>query len=133
MLTVIIGPMFSGKTSKLLEIAKMHRHKNRKVIIINSNLDSRYTQDMREIVSHDGTKSECFSTPLIYACYFASFSVRVLSCFFFRVFFNEKNGEQAVCLQVVFVSKLLNIFYNVETFETILAVFELLGSNLLKI
>ena len=59
-LEIIIGPMFSGKTSKLLNIAKMHTLMNRNVILCNHSLDNRYS--LENLVStHDGITGECIS------------------------------------------------------------------------
>jgi len=45
-LELIIGPMFSGKTSKLLELYKQYTYCNISVAVINHSLDNRYSDTM---------------------------------------------------------------------------------------
>lgn len=61
-LEIIIGPMFSGKTTTLLNIAHNHWLKNRKVIVINHSHDTRYS-NKGTISTHDGVKSKCITLP----------------------------------------------------------------------
>jgi thymidine kinase len=56
-LELIIGPMFSGKTSKLLEIYKQCKFCNISVTIINYDLDKRYHDTMMS--SHDKIMAPC--------------------------------------------------------------------------
>jgi thymidine kinase len=56
-LELIIGPMFSGKTSKLLEIYKQCNFCNIPVLIINHSLDKRYHDTMMS--SHDKIMAPC--------------------------------------------------------------------------
>lgn len=56
-LELIIGPMFSGKTSKLLEIYKQCQFCNISVSIINHALDTRYHDTM--LSSHDKVMAPC--------------------------------------------------------------------------
>jgi thymidine kinase len=51
----IVGPMFSGKTTELLNLAKRMKHK--KYVVIKHIIDTR--SERNQIVSHDGTYSEC--------------------------------------------------------------------------
>ena len=56
-LHLIIGPMFSGKTSELLRIAKRLESINLKVLLLNYNEDTRYsTTDMK---THDNNGLPC--------------------------------------------------------------------------
>lgn len=59
-LELIIGPMFSGKTSKLLEIYKQCKFCNIPVSIINHSLDDRYHESM--LSSHDKIMAPCLKT-----------------------------------------------------------------------
>ena len=59
-LELIIGPMFSGKTSKLLEIYKQCLFCNIKVEIINHSIDTRYDETM--LSSHDKVMAPCIRT-----------------------------------------------------------------------
>ncbi len=56
-LEIIIGPMFSGKTSKLLEIYKQCKFCDIPVVIINYDLDKRYHDTM--VSSHDKIMAPC--------------------------------------------------------------------------
>lgn len=55
-LHLILGPMYSGKTSKLISEAQKHLIAEQTCIIINHSLDTRY--DTGHIVSHNAAKLE---------------------------------------------------------------------------
>ena len=59
-LEIILGPMFSGKTSKLLEIYKHCKFCNIPVQVINHSLDTRYHSTM--LSTHDKTMIPCIQT-----------------------------------------------------------------------
>jgi len=59
-LELIIGPMFSGKTSRLIEIYKQCNFCNIPVIAINYSLDTRY--DPLLLSTHDQIKIPCLQT-----------------------------------------------------------------------
>ncbi len=67
-LDIILGPMFSGKTSRLLEITekvekenKMSKKKKQFMMIIKPDIDKRYEEsdETHHIISHDGLRHEC--------------------------------------------------------------------------
>jgi len=59
-LELIIGPMYSGKTSKLIDIYNNFKN-NVKISIINHSLDNRYDEsDM--LSTHDKIKAQCIKT-----------------------------------------------------------------------
>ena len=59
-ITLIYGPMFSGKTTKLIEIYENLILKDKaKCIAINYALDKRYGEN--KIISHDGLNIDCYS------------------------------------------------------------------------
>jgi thymidine kinase len=58
-LELIIGPMYSGKTSKLLEIYKQCKFCNIPVTVINHSLDKRYHETM--LSSHDKVMIPCIN------------------------------------------------------------------------
>ncbi|MAR51090.1 MAG: hypothetical protein CML42_08190 [Rhodobacteraceae bacterium] len=60
-LEVILGPMFSGKTTELIRIRNRYKHSNIKCCIINHSLDDRY-QEEYHMVSHDQCKVPCIYT-----------------------------------------------------------------------
>ena len=60
-LTLIYGPMFSGKTTKLIELYNncVTNYGQGKCIAFNYKLDTRY--GMNQIITHDGKKIDCIS------------------------------------------------------------------------
>ena len=60
-LTLIYGPMFSGKTTKLLELYNnsVSSYGQEKCIAFNYKLDTRYGENL--IITHDGKKIDCIS------------------------------------------------------------------------
>ena len=59
-LEIIIGPMFSGKTSKLLEVYKQCKYCNISVVVIDHSSDTRYTDTM--LSTHDRQMIPCIQT-----------------------------------------------------------------------
>ena len=59
-LELFIGPMFSGKTSKLLEIYKQCKFCNIPVAVINHSADTRYHDTM--LSTHNGNMIPCIQT-----------------------------------------------------------------------
>lgn len=59
-LDLILGPMFSGKTTKLLEIMKSFDKNKIKYLAVKPKIDDRYTSDNNNfIVSHNLERKEC--------------------------------------------------------------------------
>jgi thymidine kinase len=58
-LEIILGPMFSGKTSKLLDIYELYISQNTDVFVINYFQDTRYSKDM--LASHDKKMIPCIN------------------------------------------------------------------------
>ncbi len=61
-LELFIGPMFSGKTSKLIELYKQYKFCNIPVLVINHSIDNRYINNMVELSSHDKITVPCLQT-----------------------------------------------------------------------
>jgi len=61
MITLYFGPMFSGKTTMLLEQEHMYHISKKQVLFIKYKLDTRYTTE-NKIISHTGQQSKCEST-----------------------------------------------------------------------
>ena len=63
-LDMILGPMFSGKTTKLLEILDVFDKQNIKYLAIKPKIDDRYNESDKNnfIVSHTFKKRECMVT-----------------------------------------------------------------------
>ncbi len=59
-LELIIGNMFSGKTTELIRRINREKSIKKKILLINHSSDTRYSTD--SIVSHDFIKVECLST-----------------------------------------------------------------------
>jgi len=57
-LSIFLGPMYSGKTSKLIEIYNQYTENGEKVMVINYDKDTRYTTEPR-MVSHDKNSVPC--------------------------------------------------------------------------
>lgn len=60
-LHIIMGSMFAGKTTKLIQCAEHFAKNFKKIIIINNSLDIRYDITCEHICSHDNVKYECIS------------------------------------------------------------------------
>ena len=60
-LELFIGPMFSGKTSALCNIFKQYTISNKKPLVINHSIDTRYSDNPNEMFSHDNLKIPCTS------------------------------------------------------------------------
>ena len=56
-LEIILGPMFSGKSSRILTILSRYAVLNRPVLVIKHAADTRYAQN--EVCTHDGRKAPC--------------------------------------------------------------------------
>jgi thymidine kinase len=56
-LELFVGPMFSGKTTKLIDLYKKYSYCNIKVCVINHTLDTRYSQN--QMSTHDGILVPC--------------------------------------------------------------------------
>lgn len=59
-LELILGPMFSGKTSRLVEIYKQCKFCNISVTVINHTIDNRYDDEL--LSTHDKIKIPCIKT-----------------------------------------------------------------------
>ena len=62
-LNLIMGPMFSGKTTKLIHSynAYVNTYGKDKCLVLNYSLDKRYTNEAK-IVSHNGLSIDCYDT-----------------------------------------------------------------------
>ena len=59
-LELILGPMFSGKTSRIVEIYKQCEFCNISVTVINHTIDNRYDDEL--LSTHDKVKIPCIKT-----------------------------------------------------------------------
>lgn len=58
MIEVIMGPMFSGKSTELLRKLQRHRIARKQVLLIKHSSDERYPGSDRCVVTHDHLKNE---------------------------------------------------------------------------
>ncbi|MCO5547776.1 hypothetical protein L7F22_001228 [Adiantum nelumboides] len=58
---LIVGPMFAGKTTALLERVEEEASAGRKIALVKSDKDTRY--GLTSIVSHDGRQMPCWAVP----------------------------------------------------------------------
>ena len=56
-LEIILGPMFSGKTTRLIERYKAYTYIGKRVVVVNYSLDKRYSHTM--LSSHDRIEIPC--------------------------------------------------------------------------
>ena len=59
-LELILGPMFSGKTTRLIQHYKAYKFIGKKIVVINYSLDTRYSETM--LSSHDRIEIPCIFT-----------------------------------------------------------------------
>lgn len=57
-LELIIGPMFAGKSTELLRKINIYKTLNKKILIINHNINKRYDQPNSTIITHNKNKVE---------------------------------------------------------------------------
>jgi len=60
-LEVIVGPMFSGKTSELIRLVEREVYAKKKGAIFKPTIDNRYSA--RDIVTHNGTRYAAYRIP----------------------------------------------------------------------
>ena len=65
-LEVILGPMFSGKTTKLMTLYQKYNSMNLSVIVINHSFDKRYDANENKVYTHDGFNMPCISTQKLF-------------------------------------------------------------------
>jgi thymidine kinase len=59
-LNLILGPMFSGKSTRLIEYIRKYKTLGLDMIVIKPSIDKRYT-DINEICTHNAEKEKCIS------------------------------------------------------------------------
>lgn len=60
-LEVVIGPMFSGKSSYINSLVKRYKSVGMSIVVIKPSSDTRYSVKP-EVVTHDGVRFDCIST-----------------------------------------------------------------------
>jgi thymidine kinase len=61
---LILGPMFSGKSTRLVETVRKYTYKNKKTILVNFVGDKRYSENS-QIVTHDLNKYDSLSCQML--------------------------------------------------------------------
>jgi thymidine kinase len=59
-LELIIGPMFSGKSSRLIQIIRKYKVLNKSILVIKPIIDNRYSHNSH-IITHDQVTEDCVS------------------------------------------------------------------------
>jgi thymidine kinase len=59
-LQLITGPMFSGKSTRLLYYIQVYKEKGQKIFIVKPSMDNRYSTESK-LVTHDGRSEPCVS------------------------------------------------------------------------
>ena len=104
-LTIVIGPMFSGKTSHLI-----HKYNSitsidkQKTIVINHYSDNRYS-DKEEIISHDGTSIPCMKIESLRELYSLFCNKELHHHDYKYLFINESQFFNDLHLIIIFVEK----------------------------
>lgn len=63
-LELVLGPMFAGKSSAILQIVNRHKSIGRSTLLISHSIDSRYSSE-NYIVNHDGSRIQCYKTNIL--------------------------------------------------------------------
>ena len=61
---LILGPMFSGKSTRLVETVRKYTYKNKKTVLVNFIDDKRYSENS-QIVTHDLNKYDSLSCQML--------------------------------------------------------------------
>lgn len=56
---IILGPMFSGKSSEIIRLINRYKILNKKILAINHEIDNRYGEN--KIISHNKEKIDCIN------------------------------------------------------------------------
>lgn len=60
-ITLILGPMFSGKTTEMLRLVRLNKLIGKKCFVINHSFDNRYGNG-NKVVTHDGIETDSYNT-----------------------------------------------------------------------
>ena len=103
-ITLIYGPMFSGKTTKLIEIYKEMLAQKKNCIAINYELDTRYGKN--KIISHDGLAIDSYSITNIDDFINNSATKELISSADF-IFINEAQFFESILENVLYLTNIL--------------------------
>lgn len=103
-LHIILGPMFSGKTSHLINTYKSTDVNKKKTIVINHCIDQRYSHK-DEVISHDGESIPCYKLESLREIY-SKFNSKELNYQDYKfMFINESQFFHDLHLVIIFVEK----------------------------
>ena len=107
-INLIMGPMFSGKTTKLIHSynAFVKTYGKEKCIMINYTHDKRYTEEQK-VVSHNGLNVDCFTTTDL-ADFIDNPSTQPIFLRSKYIFINEAQFFPNLLHLVVFANNILN-------------------------
>ena len=54
---IFTGPMFGGKTTRLLSALERYAYQNKNILLFKPSIDTRYSKD--SVVTHSGLKWKC--------------------------------------------------------------------------
>jgi thymidine kinase len=77
-LEIILGCMFSGKTSKIIDIYHQLSEKESSICVINHSFDNRYSSDKNLLFSHDNNSIPCVQTTRLMDLYEDMQKVKVI-------------------------------------------------------
>ena len=98
-LEIILGGMYAGKTSRLVEIYKQCKFCNIPVAVINHSIDSRYDSEFDDLLStHDKIKIPCIKTEKLFDIYPYDLSLEQDNQILLRVIDKSKIGTSEVIL-----------------------------------
>jgi thymidine kinase len=109
-LELIIGPMYSGKTSKLLEIYKQCKFCEMSVSIINHSFDKRYHDTM--LSSHDKVMVPCINTDNLHNLWFNDGMIDLTQQFDNTNYKKIRNSHVILINEGQFFDKLYNVVYD---------------------
>lgn len=100
-LEIVIGPMFSGKSTYALSYIRRQESIGKKVLVIKPNIDNRYTQ-RNELVTHNLEKTPCMLWDLEIPLQFRNLDLKNLDSIILEEaqFFNglHKFVERLICV-----------------------------------
>jgi thymidine kinase len=105
---LIMGPMFSGKTTKLIHSynAYVKTYGKEKCIMLNYIHDKRYTKEQK-VVSHDGLSVDCYDTSNL-AEFIDNYSTQPIFLKAKYIFINEAQFFSNLIHLIIFSTKILN-------------------------
>ena len=109
-LELIIGPMYSGKTSKLLEIYKQCKFCKMSVTVVNHSLDKRYHDTM--LSSHDKIMVSCINTDNLHNLWFNDGMIDLTEHTDNTSYKNIRNSHVILINEGQFFDKLYNVVYD---------------------